>query len=54
MNKEIAPSSEEDIRESIENSRKSLNYPLSLAEKILEEAKKGEIDGSEVRRALKI
>jgi type IV pilus assembly protein PilB len=50
ITKEIAPSEEGESDDSLERSSALLNYPQSLKEKILERARKGEIDGSEVRR----
>lgn len=51
---EYAPSSLEDIENTIYGAKQFLNYPLSIEERIMEVAKKGEIDGSEVRKILKI
>lgn len=44
---------EKDIDLLIEKSKEALNYPQSIVEKILTEAKNGEIDGSDLRRVLK-
>lgn len=52
--KDFAPSDENDIENTIEKSKALLNYPSTIQEKIIDDAKNGEIDGSEVRRIVKI
>lgn len=51
---DFAPSDESEAEETIEKSKLLVNSPPTIQEKILDDAKNGEIDGSEVRRIVKI
>lgn len=52
--RDYAPAEEGEIENTIEKSRSMVNFPPTIQEKILDDAKAGEIDGSEVRRLVKI
>lgn len=51
---DFAPLDESEIEKTFEKSKLFLNSPPTIREKILDDAKNGEIDGSEVRRIVKI
>ncbi|NMC00610.1 MAG: Flp pilus assembly complex ATPase component TadA [Thermoanaerobaculaceae bacterium] len=54
ISRDFAPAEESEIDNTIEKAKALLNYPSTIQEKIIDDAKNGEIDGSEVRRIVKI
>ncbi len=50
ITKEIAPSEEGEVEKALDRAKTLLNDPPTMKEKILDRARKAEIDGSEVRR----
>jgi type IV pilus assembly protein PilB len=50
ITKDVAPSEEGEVEQALDRSRALLNFPQSLKDRIFDRARKGEIDGSEVRR----